>query len=202
MKNRLKNLLKKIWYRVRFMGKKHDKLHLGSGKVVIPGWCNIDFDTQFPGVDHLDLRKPLPFANNSIELIFSEHLIEHLPKADGLNLLRECYRVLKPGGKLRFGWPDFTKHLNAYLKKDKNYRKKMHKHMGPNLSGTYEEFFSDLLYSWDHRHMYTPKLLKRYFKEAGFKRVKENEFGESKLGFVWDTRDDVDTTYLETKKVA
>lgn len=189
-----------MWQTVTLFGYHYDKLHLGSGKVVIPGWFNIDFDEDFPEVHHLDLRQPLPFPDSSVSLIFSEHLIEHLPKADGLNLLKECYRVLKPGGKLRFGWPDFTKHLGAYLHKDRTYRKGMRKHMGPNLSGSWDEFFSDLLYSWDHRYMYTPKLLTRYFKEAGFKRIKQNEFDESVLGFTWDTRNDPDTTYLEAKK--
>lgn len=76
----------------------------------------------------------------------------------------------------------------------------MLKHMGPNLTGSWDEFIADLLYSWDHCYMYTTRLLFEYFKLAGFKDIKIKKFGESDLGFAWDTRNDPDTTYIEARK--
>lgn len=196
-----KHQLINLWRKINMFGMDYDKLHFGSGKVVLPGWFNIDFDDQFgPEVHNIDLCEPLPFPDASVSMIFSEHLIEHLPKEKGLQLLKECYRVLKKNGTIRFGWPDFTKHVTAYNKKDEKYRRGMLKHMGPNYTGTYDEFFSDLLYSWDHRYMYTPELLKAYFKLAGFENIKINGYGKSTLKYQWDTRNDPDTTYIEAKK--
>lgn len=96
--------LKQIWRRFCLFGVEYDKLHLGSGAVILPGWLNIDFDSSLAsGIYPLDIRNPLPFPDNSISVIFSEHLIEHLSKKDGLELLKECRRVLKPYAPIRFG---------------------------------------------------------------------------------------------------
>jgi predicted SAM-dependent methyltransferase len=43
--------------------------------------------------------KTLPFESGSIDLILLEELIEHIDKDRGFALLRECSRVLKPGGR-------------------------------------------------------------------------------------------------------
>jgi len=198
----LRSALVKTWWKFRFIGVDHDKLHLGSGKVVIPGWYNIDLDPQSGSKVHkMDLSNPLPFPDASVSMIFSEHLIEHMPKNKGLRFLKECYRVLRAGGTMRFGWPDFSKHIEAYNTKDKKYREGMLKHMKPGIVGTWDEFFADLLYSWGHRYMYTPELLTEFFKAAGFEKVKIKKYGQSSLGYSWDTRDDPDTTYIEAEKL-
>jgi predicted SAM-dependent methyltransferase len=47
----------------------------------------------------IDLREPLPFADGSARSIYSEHTLEHFYREhDAPNLLRECHRVLAPGG--------------------------------------------------------------------------------------------------------
>jgi len=38
------------------------------------------------------------------------------------------------------------------------------------------------------------------FKKAGFKKMTHSEFGGGKLGYKWDTRNDPDTSYIETRK--
>jgi predicted SAM-dependent methyltransferase len=48
----------------------------------------------------------LPFDNDSIDFIFSEHFFEHLFLDESLSLLRECYRILKPSGVIRTCVPD------------------------------------------------------------------------------------------------
>ncbi len=46
----------------------------------------------------------MPFEDNSIDLIVTEHTFEHFEKPE--KVLKECYRVLKPGGKLIFACPN------------------------------------------------------------------------------------------------
>jgi SAM-dependent methyltransferase len=66
------------------------------------GWANQDRKYRImphtPGT--------LPFLNDSIESMISHHCLEHI--GDGfVNLIDECYRVLKPGGKFRIIVPLF-----------------------------------------------------------------------------------------------
>ena len=91
------------------------KINLGSGKVLKEGFLNVD---MFPGGDlTLDLRRKFPFESNCCNMIFSEHCIEHFdyPRTASL-LFSECFRILKPGGILRFSIPDTEWPLIDYAK--------------------------------------------------------------------------------------
>lgn len=89
------------------------KINLGSGRTIKKGFLNIDL---LPGADlTLDLRNPLPFESNSCELIFSEHFFEHVQYPGPVtSLFKECHRILKPGGILKFSVPDTEWPLKAY----------------------------------------------------------------------------------------
>src|SRR5262245_51873807 len=53
------------------------RLNLAAGSHARPGWVNID--PFAPGADlHLDLRRPLPFRDDSVSDIYMEHFFEHL----------------------------------------------------------------------------------------------------------------------------
>ena len=113
-------------------GKHHLKLHLGAGDDMRPGWVNIDLAlrfppnvnaTQFPGtvfINH-DLRRGLPLADGSCDVIYSSHFFEHLSFADGLALMKEAHRVLGPGGVFRFALPELPRMFDAYLKGDAEF---------------------------------------------------------------------------------
>ena len=53
-----------------------------------------------------DLANPLTsFENESFEAVFSNQVIEHLAKAAQLNMVKEAYRLLKPGGQILINSP-------------------------------------------------------------------------------------------------
>jgi len=81
------------------------RLNLGSGGFRKAGFLNVDV---LPGGDvTLDLRRGLPFDSNCCEMILAEHCFEHFDYPEPIgHLLRECLRVLVPGGTLRFSVPD------------------------------------------------------------------------------------------------
>lgn len=69
--------------------------------------------SQFPEYDlvRVDIRedsKPdyrcdvrvLPFGNDEFDLVFSSHVLEHMPRKESESTLREWVRILKPDGKL------------------------------------------------------------------------------------------------------
>ncbi len=91
------------------------QLHLGCGRRRLEGWVNVDLRR---GADvRIDLREPLPFATGSAARVFAEHFLEHLDyPGHATGFLRECYRVLRPGGRLRLGVPDTGMVLDAYAR--------------------------------------------------------------------------------------
>src|SRR5205814_992975 len=55
---------------------------------------------------------PLPDA--SFDFVFSEHMLEHLSYEEGLACLRECRRVLRPGGRIRIATPSLERLARLY----------------------------------------------------------------------------------------
>ena len=83
-------------------------LDLGCGPNCRPGHIGIDA-WQFPGVSYVrDLRRGLPFDDNSVDGIWSAHFVEHLSGEDLLFLIEEAYRVSKPGIEWTIIVPDAT----------------------------------------------------------------------------------------------
>jgi SAM-dependent methyltransferase len=115
------------------------RLHLGCGPCTPAGWVNVDYalgarlariaplrpllralalfhvDWSRSIVVH-DLRRPLPWADDSASAIYSSHTLEHLSRDDGARFLRECSRVLAPGGVIRIVVPDLRAVLRDYEK--------------------------------------------------------------------------------------
>lgn len=100
-----------VWGRVRVAGRDPVVLDLGCGPAKqYPGNLGLDLRIA-PGVDaQADLSRSLPIADNSIDAIFTVHILEHL--IDFLVLVDECHRVLRPGGVLHVMSP-WWGHVNA-----------------------------------------------------------------------------------------
>jgi predicted SAM-dependent methyltransferase len=90
-------------------------LNLGCGGRHHPEWINVDSHSTGPGVMVHDLESPFPFEDSEFDAVYHSHLLEHLPKRRAPLFLRECYRVLKPGGILRVVVPDLEQIARLYL---------------------------------------------------------------------------------------
>lgn len=82
------------------------RLHIGCGYDIKEGYTNIDI-RDLPNVDLVADAKELPYDDDSVDEIVAHHVLEHLTFKDAEIALHEWYRVLKPGGTLELGVPDF-----------------------------------------------------------------------------------------------
>jgi len=96
-------------------------VNFGSGGFFHTLWSNYDYPGSSsyykylqgkPGVDFtpidLTLENALPFKPGQVSIIYCAHTIEHLPEAAAVRFLNDCARILKPGGRIRLVYPDFT----------------------------------------------------------------------------------------------
>lgn len=89
------------------------KLHLGCGSRHIPGFIHIDA-APWPHVDIVGPVERLPLAGGTASVIYASHILEHFDRRQYLEVLAECYRVLRPGGLLRISVPDFAACVAEY----------------------------------------------------------------------------------------
>jgi SAM-dependent methyltransferase len=68
-----------------------------------------------PGLICWDLRKGIPFPDQSFDALYHSHFLEHLPRAAALPFLRECFRVCRRGGVIRVVVPDLQRLAMRYL---------------------------------------------------------------------------------------
>jgi predicted SAM-dependent methyltransferase len=123
----------------------------------------------FRRVHYLNVAKRFPFADESVEAVFSSHLIEHLPDPVARHMMAESLRVLAPGGVCRVVAPSLGWALGLY---DEQHPEAM-------LKAIFEQ---DQVNPNDrHQWMYTGPSLVRLMEETGFVDVRECAFREGRL---------------------
>ena len=84
------------------------KLHIGCGYNLIDGWLNSDKDPRDANVMYLDAARRFPFPDATFAYVYSEHMIGSLSFEQASVMLRECFRTLATGGKIRIVTPDIA----------------------------------------------------------------------------------------------
>jgi len=91
------------------------RLNVGCGRRYHSDWTNLDLDSDDPSVIRHDVTRGIPFDECVFESVYHSHILEHLNPDQGLQLIGECFRVLKPGGVLRMVVPDLERIARLYL---------------------------------------------------------------------------------------
>lgn len=132
------------------------KLHLGCGKRPINNYVNIDA-RKTTATDLVCSVIKLPYPDESVEIIETYHVIEHLPRHDLPVALSEWRRLLVDGGRLIIECPDFDRAVKEYV--DGN-------------ESRIDNIFGLQRYEGDyHLFGYNYKRLKELLEHAGFREI-------------------------------
>lgn len=173
-------------------------LEIGPGKDPIQGFeaFNLDETLRTEGsADHTGDARRLPFKDNTFDIVYSSHCIEHIPWYQLTETLSEWIRVLKPGGQIEIWTVDAYKIAKALIEWEDNK-----KWIGPNLTdwrpgGKKVDwiknnpylFCSGRFFSYPrtgeydsnlHRSMLTVGFLKEEFLRNNLKNVREMDRSE------------------------
>lgn len=146
------------------------KLHIGCGQVLLPGWINVD-NQPYPGVDHvLDVTKALPFSD--LQYIFAEHFIEHLAYDDAARFLANCRKVLRNDGILRLSTPNL------------DWVWMTHYHLG-NWGDAAQQvndcfMLNKAFRGWGHQFLYNREAIRETLTAAGFGTIEYVSYGHSR----------------------
>jgi SAM-dependent methyltransferase len=200
----------------------HVRLNLGCGLQTPAGWINVDGSwnaalaripvlrkvlaavrlmpaekNEIPWSSKVyihDLRKPLPFKDGEAHAVFASHVLEHLYREEGQQLIRESFRVLCPGGVLRVIVPDLEAIIREYRGErpfgelspaqqamspaDLLNERLLMRWPSPGGQGLYR-----IYRSWQdfhtHKWMYDAASLSALFASVGFSDIQQKTSGES-----------------------
>jgi predicted SAM-dependent methyltransferase len=211
----------------------HVWLNLGCGLCTHPDWVNIDgswnarlarhpllrktlcslhiLTPEKAGVPWSrdifihDIRKPLPFSDCSVDVVYASHVLEHLYREQAEKLILDSFRVLVPGGIVRIIVPDLRAIIQEYerdssfgelspTKKSRppadlfNERLLMRSPSAPKSN-----FLLRVYEAWEdfhsHKWMYDEQSLKNLLSSAGFADLARKDYADSSIARIKDVED-------------
>jgi predicted SAM-dependent methyltransferase len=165
------------------------RVNIGCGPWPTPGWINLDV-LPFLDVHYWDCRRGLPFRDNTVAAIYSEHSFEHLDlEVEAKPYLKECLRCLRPGGILRLVVPDAGAYLSHYgeslesvatIRPLERAERGWKDHWGDNIYLTQMQFINFVFrQNYEHKYAYDEETLVQILRDAGFSKVARQGYGKS-----------------------
>lgn len=160
------------------------KLHIGCGGNIFSGWLNTNYITRSKEILCFDATNTYPFNDNEFDYIFSEHMIEHVTYQQGQKMISECFRVLRPKGKLRISTPDLSFLIDLYSRDKSILQKEFIRHSTDKwleYAPTYDDTFviNNYVRAWGHQFIYDEKVLSYLFEKEGFVNITRFNVSES-----------------------
>lgn len=137
-------------------------LHLGCGSVNHPDFVNVD-GIPAPHVHYVRSLSDLsPFKNETVDMIYASHCLEHFKMHEVPTVLKEWFRVLKKEGILRLSVPDFDCLVSIYIENNRN------------LNLISDQILAGQKYKYDyHLSIFNKEKITELLLKTGFETVEE-----------------------------
>lgn len=161
------------------------KIIFGRHWADLPGWLILSQQEQ-------DITRRLELPSNSVDVVFTEHVIEHVEFAEGVGFMREAHRILKPGGTFRVVCPVLEKLLQfspetgrdrEYLRCLERYypeEKALFSQLGfDGLTDFPKDFLLNSVFTgYGHRFIWSAGLMAKVLSSLGYSSVRIYEVGK------------------------
>jgi ubiquinone/menaquinone biosynthesis C-methylase UbiE len=154
-------------------------------------WLVVDIE---PGADVVVnlLKEPLPYADDTVDAIYTSHTLEHLDLHTQPKVMAEFRRVLKPSAPLRVVVPNWDIAIAAYCRGDHQFLRQTRVVADDNVyppmplldlfSWAYSYHFSMGVQESSHREdvhrtPFNEEVLQFFFNQAGFRDVRVTPYG-------------------------
>ena len=133
-------------------------------------------------IKYADAAKSIPLPPNSVEAIYTSHMLEHLSREGAKSFLYEANKILKIDGVLRVSIPDLKIYIEKYLiNEDANEFMTGILVESPPINTLKQKIFLFMNGYRHHQWMYDGRSLSILFREAGFKNIKICAKGETAI---------------------
>ena len=137
-------------------------VELSPGSRKLDNWICYGWGQEYS----LDLRRKMPFDDDSVSRIYSKHVLEHLTPEELERLLKECFRILKNDGIFEAALPNGKWWIAKYIK------------------GVYDSSFScpsdqlnkEIHEGGQHHIFFDEDNITIYLKDAGFSQVEFRKY--------------------------
>ncbi len=169
----------------------HRCLEIGPGPEPVEGFETLNLH-GFGDADYVaDATKPLPFEDDTFEVVYASHIIEHVAWYQLKDVVKEWVRILKPGGRLDIWTPDGLKICKAFVEAEleggERFKEdgwwKNNEGQDPCLWANGRVFtFGDgtgttQSSNW-HRALFSPRFLRELLEATGLEDVREMDRSE------------------------
>lgn len=155
---------------------------------------------RFPqNVKYGDIIHGLPVSDESVDVLYCSHVLEHLTVEEVHFALENCYRYLKPGGIFRLVLPDMEIMAREYI--NSTSPNAVHDFMRLAWLGKESQsrdlvsFLRHWLSRGQHLWMWDYKALSQELGKVGFKNIRRARFGDSGVSVFTDVEDYERWTY-------
>lgn len=158
---------------------------IGAGRTIHDGFIHVDY-LWHSGIELCwDIRNGLPFGDASLAGIYSQHMFEHFSLPAVREILRDCRRMLAPGGTIRIVVPDAELYLTTYQAQINGNLDQQFPYEDADafdgirspLLSVNRIFYCDRDSPYGHRTMYDYRLLSELLRAAGFAAMAKCAFG-------------------------
>ena len=157
------------------------KINLGSGHWKFDNWVNVDLDFESAPDVCANLSGGLPFASGVASLMHTEDFIDQLELDQAAEFMRECHRILAPGGVLRVLTPDMHQLANLYLNDPSRLASMWKEFVGVPLAlDTAGEIFNIGMRFAGHTFLYDEETFTALAASCGFE-ARRVEFQQSEI---------------------